>query len=170
MSRLRKTADSAHLLVLNTESCGAAFQASIQSRLTVSLARKSCALGYFTFGHELAHNFGCGHDPGTYSNNIYPGGHGHLIQGGLRTILAYRAAGHTTRVNYYSNPSVLYPPTNTATGLQQLSNNAAVLRVNRFSMADTGDESGLCRDYVTIESEIFSLQIVLIAPSRMLQG
>ena len=167
--RLRKTADSAHLLVVNTESCGAAFQSSIKSRLTVSLARKSCALGYFTFGHELAHNFGCGHDPGTYSNNIYPGGHGHLIEGGLRTILAYRSAGHTTRVNYYSNPSVLYPPTNTPTGLQQLSNNAAVLRVNRFSMADTGDESGACRDYVTIESEIFSLQIVLIASSRMLQ-
>ena len=155
MSRLRKTADSAHLLVLNTESCGAAFQASLASRLTVSLARKSCALGYFTFGHELAHNFGCGHEPGSYSNNIYPGGHGHLVQGGLRTILAYRAAGHTTRVNYYSNPSVLYPPTNTPTGLLPLYNNAAVLSLNRFIMADIGDESEKCRDYVTIESEIY---------------
>ena len=124
-----------------------------------SLTRKSCALGYFTFGHELAHNFGCGHEPGTYSNNLYPGGHGHLIQGGLRTILAYRSDGHSTRVNYYSNPSVLYPPTNTPTGIQPISDNSAVLRLNRFSMANIGDESGVCRDYVTIESEILILLV-----------
>ena len=143
--------------------------------IDIHIYLQSCALGYYSFGHELGHNFGAQHNKETNHEAFLPYGRGHLIQQGgsasegYRTILAYYAAGHATRVNYYSNPSVLYPPTNTPTGLEPLSNNAAVLRVNRFSMADTGDESGACRDYVRIESEINLLQIVLIAPSRMLQ-
>ena len=98
------------------------------------------------------------------TNSHFSYGHGQLIEQGsastgYRTILAYNAAGHTTRVNYYSNPSVLYPPTNTPTGLLPLSNNAAVLSLNRFIMADIGDESEKCRDYVTIESEIYQLPV-----------
>ena len=88
--------------------------------------------GYYTFGHELAHNFGSHHDPDTSSNNIYTYGHGYLIpgyicvilltmftwssSGGYRTILAYTAPGHETRVNHYSNPRVVYPGSNTSTG------------------------------------------------------
>ena len=139
--------------MVNLQSCGAAYQASLSSGLTVSVASKSCALGYFTFGHELAHNFGCGHDLKTYTNSLYPYGHGHHIQGGYRTILAYNSPGYKTRVNYYSNPSVTFPSTSTTTGISGIADNAAVLRLNRFVMADIGDESIKCRDYVTIESE-----------------
>lgn len=153
-ARLRVSADAAHLLVVNLASCGAAYQASLPSGLTISVASKSCALGYFTFGHELAHNFGCGHDPATYTNQLYQHGHGHLIQGGFRTVLAYTSPGYVARVNYYSNPAVTFPPSNTITGLSGLSNNAAVLRLNRFVMDAIGDEAEKCRDYVTIESEI----------------
>jgi sulfur relay (sulfurtransferase) DsrF/TusC family protein len=63
---------------------------------------------------------------------------------GYRTILAYTAEGHKTRVNYYSNPSIVLAATGTPTGIEGLSNNAAVLLLNRFQMEKVGDESGEC--------------------------
>ena len=99
ITRLRNSADAAHLLAYSFLSCGAAYVASIGVKLTISISRKNCALGillietklqilkqflgYYTFGHELAHNFGSQHDPGNSNNNIYTYGHGHLIQGNL---------------------------------------------------------------------------------------
>ena len=38
------------------------------------------------------------------------------MEGGFRTIMAYSTTNHRTRVNYYSNPSVIMPLSNTATG------------------------------------------------------
>ena len=63
-------------------------------------------------------------------------GHGHLIEAGTastgaRTILAYYADGHAQRVNYYSNPAVTFPATGTPTGVEGVSNNAAVITANR---------------------------------------
>ena len=116
------------------------------SGLTVSMAMKSCALGGLTFGHELGHNFGCHHDPASDTNTYFSYGHGHLIEQGVasmgyRTVLAYSAPNHQTRVNYYSNPSVNLSETQTATGGAGLSNNARVITENRFAFASLGDES-----------------------------
>ena len=58
--------------------------------------------------------------------------------------MSYSYAGHETRVNYYSNPSVILPDTGTPTGLEGISDNAAVLTKNRFTMAALGDESADC--------------------------
>ena len=95
------------------------------------------------------HNYGCYHNPEITDNPFFPHGHAHLIEQGsastgYRTILAYSASGHSTRVNYYSNPSVDYPVTGTATGVVGVSNNAAVITSNRFSFAGLGDESASC--------------------------
>ena len=38
---------------------------------TVTITRKDCALGYYTFGHELGHNFGCTHNPENDTNTIF---------------------------------------------------------------------------------------------------
>ena len=118
---------------------------------TLSVTEKKCTVGYYSFGHEIGHNFGCKHNPEESTNEVYPYGHGHLIEqgestdpDGFRTILAYTAAGHKTRVNYYSNPSVELAATGTATGIEGLSNNAAVLLKNRFAMAGIGDQHEEC--------------------------
>ena len=50
---LRNTADAAALLALNFNSCGVAYLATYASGSTVSVTAKSCALGYFSFGHEI---------------------------------------------------------------------------------------------------------------------
>ena len=118
---------------------------------TISVAQKSCALGYYTFAHELGHNFGCHHDAVNADNTYFSYGHGHHIEQGsastgFRTILAYSASNHQTRVNYYSNPAVLLPLSGTPTGVAGVSNNAKVIRDNRFAFASLGDESATCSD------------------------
>ena len=52
-SALRNTADAAALLAKDFNSCGVAYLATYASGSTVSIATKSCALGYYSFGHEL---------------------------------------------------------------------------------------------------------------------
>jgi len=95
---LRGSADTAVLLVNSMDACGIGFLNTISTGLTVSVVMKSCAVGYFSFGHEIAHGFGCQHDPQTSTNLIYSDGHGHLIlhgsaSQGYRTILAYNHHG-----------------------------------------------------------------------------
>ena len=142
---LRDTADAAALLAVDIgSSCGVAYVDTTANGHTLSVTEKKCAVGYFSFGHEIGHNYGCKHNPEESTNTAYPYGHGHLIAGGYRTILAYTAPNHETRANYYSNPAIDLPATGTSTGVEGLSNNAAVLLRNRFAMAALGDESSQC--------------------------
>jgi hypothetical protein len=149
--RLRHTADAAVLLVVSMGSryCGLAYLNTISSGKTISTCTKSCALGFYVFGHELAHNIGAHHNREVgQTNPSYPSGYGHLIEKGsadtgYRTILAYYAEGHVNIVNYYSNPAVTYAGTGTPTGTAE-SNNAALLTRNRMALAGVGDESACC--------------------------
>ena len=50
---LRNTADAAALLAKDFNSCGVAYLAQYNTGSTISIATKSCALGYFSFGHEI---------------------------------------------------------------------------------------------------------------------
>jgi hypothetical protein len=155
VAELRGSADAAALLVDDFASCGVGYLNSLKSGNTVSVTMKRCAVGYYSFGHEIGHNIGLHHNPAVATNSAYPYGTGHLIaQGaastGYRTILAYNADGHRTRVNYYSNPLVNYPLTGTPTGVDGVSNNAAVLIMNRMSLAAIGDETeGTCTTATT---------------------
>ena len=118
--------------------------------IDIHIYLQSCALGYYSFGHELGHNFGAQHNKETNHEAFLPYGRGHLIQQGgsasegYRTILAYYATGHATRVNYYSNPSVRYPVTGTPTGVAGQADNARVFRENIATFAELGDESAYC--------------------------
>ena len=51
--------------------------------------------------------------------------------------------GHSTRVNDYSNPNVIFNTPGTATVTSD-SNNAAVLFGNRYGLSRVGDESVCC--------------------------
>merc|ERR1711922_82950 len=69
---------------------------------------------------------------------------------GARTIMAYSATGYETRVNYWSNPSVIFPITQTPTGAAGSENNAALLTLRRYTLAAVGDESSAtCKSSVT---------------------
>ena len=148
---VRHSADAAALIVQDFSSCGIGYLDTISWGWTLSVTQKSCATGYYSFGHEVGHNIGLHHDPDTSTNSDYSYGHGHLIaagngQSGARTILGYNAAGHSTRVNYYSSASQVYPPTGTPLGVAGLSDNAWVLLHNRIALSAVGDESAVCAD------------------------
>jgi len=144
VDELRGSADAALLLVLNMDYCGVA-----KIPEPVAKVKKECGLGYYSFGHELGHNFGLFHDKRVSDNPTYPYGHGHLIKSddpvGFRTIMAYPTRGHWLRVNYYSNPRVIYSESGTPTGVRGVSNNARVLMRNIARFSRRGDESEPCK-------------------------
>ena len=54
--------------------------------------QKGCALGYYSFGHEIGHNFGAGHNKEEGFNKNWLDAHGHLIEGtgeGEGTLISY---------------------------------------------------------------------------------
>jgi len=151
-SELLNCADAAALLVHEFNNCGIANFKTTSSCRSFSVTKKSCATGYYSFGHEIGHNFGADHNPEEYSS---PSGDGyaHLIQptgdskySGYRTILGYFNDGHYYRMNYYSNPDVIFPTTGTPTGVTDVSNNARLITANRFAMAACGtdEQNGNC--------------------------
>ena len=138
---LRGSADAAALLVMKTSHCGGGFIDSWDDGNTLTVQKKRCAIGYFTMGHELAHNFGGKHDRKHSSHNShYSFGHGGYIKPRYRTIMAYPKKGYK-RVNYYTSPDVFYKGVVTGSDTED---NARVIKENRFGFAGVGDESGTC--------------------------
>jgi len=147
----RNCADAAILLVKAIkDTCGEAFLGAYNC-MTLGIVRKACTTDNYSFGHELSHMFGAQHNREQYDN---PEGdwYGYHIRPGVngttaRTIMAYPKHGaNIPRRNYYSNPDVIYPGTNTATGVFGEANNARQISSNRFliSACNTKDSDDLC--------------------------
>ena len=160
LAQVRNSADVAVLLVnrfASATACGQARLRAIDSNSskfgqTISVVKKSCALGYYSFGHEIGHNIGLYHDI-RHVNPTYKHGQGSYIEKGrastgYRTVLAYTKSGFGIRVNYYSSPNVIYPPTGTRTGVAGSADNARLLTEQRFKLARMGDESISCNSQV----------------------
>ena len=148
LNSLRRSADAAILLVQEysqaNRNCGVNWFNAWSRGQTIGTVRKSCALGYFSFGHELAHGFGLAHDrrgQAASSHGTNDFAYGHVIKAGaLRSIMAYNRAGER-RVNYYSSPRVNY--SGLPTGTEQSDNARALTRL-RFAVSNIGDESQSC--------------------------
>ena len=148
LDRVRRSADAAILLVQDysqgNRNCGVNWFNAWRRGQTIGTVRKSCAQGYFSFGHELAHGFGLAHDRrGKADTSVRPHdfAYGHIIKAGaLRSIMAYSRGGEK-RINYYSSPRVTYSglPTGTAN-----TDNARALTRLRFAVANIGDEREEC--------------------------
>jgi len=135
---LYNCADAAALLIEDFDSCGIAKLDTTASCRTLSITTKDCATGYYSFGHEIGHNFGADHNQEAGGEGAYPDGHGYWIQptgeteaSGYRTIMAYSGFGHKTRVNYYSSPLVTFPTTGSPAGAVGAADNARVIAMNR---------------------------------------
>jgi hypothetical protein len=96
---------------------------------------RTCATGYYSFGHELGHNMGLNHarqDP--VGTGAYAYSYGYKWTG-YRTVMAYSPG---TRILYFSNPGVLYlgSPTGVSEALPTSANNALSLNNTRVTVAN----------------------------------
>jgi len=143
---VRHSADTAILLVKSfskRNSCGVAYFNGMVTGRTFGTVRKGCALGYFSFGHELAHTFGLAHDRRVSRRSSRKYAYGNVIETGkTRTIMAYSTRAREVRVNYYSSPYVKLP-NGKYTGNHQ-ANNAQRLTEVRYLAAAIGNEAMTC--------------------------
>jgi hypothetical protein len=98
---------------------------------------RTCATGYYSFGHELGHNMGLNHAREDYASpptGAYAYSFGHKWPG-YRTVMAY-APG--TRVLHFSNPAVSYlgTPTGVADPAPDSADNARSLDNTRVTVAN----------------------------------
>jgi hypothetical protein len=157
-NNLRGSADAAALLITHSDKwCGVGYMPPIAAdqmtsypfpKLMTSITVTKCAIGSYTFGHEVSHNFGNDHDQYDKTNKI-PYAHGYHIPGTkARTIMAYLrpakygANRHTQEINYYSNPDVKFK--NVPTGVEGKADSARLITEHRFVIAGVGDESAKC--------------------------
>lgn len=102
-------ADEVTLLVDDATYCGLAYlmskpSAGFQSQ-AFSVVSRTCATGYYSFGHELGHVLGSDHDHAHGNTGARAWSYGHRDPGGaLRTVMAYDCDGGCPRVNRWSNP------------------------------------------------------------------
>lgn len=109
---LRNTygADAVSLIVDESASCGLGYvmtnaTASFQG-YAFNVVARTCATGYYSFAHELGHNFGCQHDRQNGGTGLFPYSYGYRNPAGTwRTVMAYPPG---TRIPYFSNPAVVY--------------------------------------------------------------
>merc|ERR1712157_488254 len=108
-------ADVVVFIIHDVYYCGLAWQGPSKDKM-FSVIRHGCATGYFSFGHEIAHNFDCNHDRGSLS--LCNSGNYDFAyrdpQARFRTILAYNClpgqcdnnpGTPCPRLQYFSNPS-----------------------------------------------------------------
>jgi hypothetical protein len=123
-SRDSSQADVNALIVTNSAYCGLA--SSIGSTASTAFVEVywDCATGYYSFAHEIGHLESARHDPkNDPTNTPYAYGHGYQYVpkgrgAAWRTIMAYDCTKGCPRMNYWSNPGVLYNviPMGTASG------------------------------------------------------
>jgi peptidyl-Asp metalloendopeptidase len=76
-----------------------------------SVVAEDCATGYYSFGHEMGHNMGTDHakdDNTPHGPYAYGSGYKQTTGTKWRTIMAYDGNCSCARINYWSNPTVLY--------------------------------------------------------------
>lgn len=116
---LRETygADVVVLVSQDSNNCGTSYQSASRdttfSPWAYSVVNSGC-FSQFTLTHEIAHSMGCNHDRDNKAGfGAYPYSFGHKIctrdGKGYRTIMSYACSGVSVpRVNYFSNPEILF--------------------------------------------------------------
>ncbi len=99
-------ADVVSLFISDSTYCGLAWL-NANANNAYSVVSYNCATGYYSFGHEIGHNFGARHD--TYVDSAtspYPYAHGYIPPSkNWRTVMAYgNNCGNCTRIRRFSTP------------------------------------------------------------------
>jgi len=158
-------ADEVALIIDGSQYCGIAnlmtsVSGSFEDR-AFSVTARTCATGYYSFGHELGHTMGARHDWYVDSSSSpYVYNHGYVKRSSnWRTIMAYNSecsdnGTSCTRLQYWSNPNVTYGGSpmgvggstsgSSAYNALALNNSAAVVANFRDSTGSCSGGSGGC--------------------------
>lgn len=120
--RNRYGADVTVMITETAAGCGIAYIMETVSTTfedsAFAVSRRTCAVGNFTFGHELGHVMGARHDWAVdpTNNSPYPFNHGFVrtvptdpAVRPWRTIMAYSGTPSSQRQLFWSNPAVRFP-------------------------------------------------------------
>jgi Metallo-peptidase family M12B Reprolysin-like/Viral BACON domain len=127
------------------------------------VVKRSCATGYYSFGHELGHIMAARHDRyvDNTDNSPYTYNHGYANPTeDWRTIMAYNndcadnGDGHCTRLDYWSNPNVNYGgfPMGVAEGDPSAADNRKTLNNTAYSVANFRTHVSSPADTITLTS------------------
>jgi hypothetical protein len=133
-TRNNVAADVAVLITTNNQYCGLGYLNS-NAASAFSVTAASCMTGYYSFAHEIGHNFGARHDPATDPSTT-PVAYAHGYRSptnAWRTIMAYNCSPSCPRINYWSNPAKTYG--GQAMGTTTRSNNARLLNERAATVA-----------------------------------
>jgi peptidyl-Asp metalloendopeptidase len=143
-------ADLSAMIINQTDFCGLADAIRAEASTAFAVVHYDCATGYYSFAHELGHLQGARHDPANDPTaSPFPYGHGlqHLTPTpAWRTIMAYNCTGGCSRLQYWSNPNVLY--NGIPMGSAALNDNARVLNETATTVAafrPIGTPASTCR-------------------------
>jgi len=133
--KLRKTYNAdVCVLLINSDDAQTGSSAAVLADKdhAFSVVEHDAAVRFLSFPHEIGHLQGARHDPDWDHtvDTVYPYDHGYVNpQGGWVTIMAYPSKDNPTRISYWSNPNVKYPPgaSGKPTGTTTDHNNARVL-------------------------------------------
>jgi peptidyl-Asp metalloendopeptidase len=134
--RNTNTADVVVFMVDAGAFCGLARNIPANASSAFAVVKRSCAVGNYSFGHEIGHLQGARHNPqNDPTTTPYTFGHGFQDPAGaFRTIMAYPcSSGACPRLNYWSNPTIKF--NNKALGNTTASDNARVLNTTRTTVA-----------------------------------
>ncbi len=144
-------ADFVSLFVIEDGACGLG-RCNSTSGTAFSVVNWGCAVSNFSFHHEIGHNQGCLHNRADSDcSGAYSYSYGWRFFGdgndGWRTVMAYNNDdGDFTRINWFSNPNVLYDgqPTGVPVGdddaadnVRTINNRATTVegfRISRFDV------------------------------------
>lgn len=102
---------NANIAVLLAKKYGFCGQAYVNARASTAFAvvEASCAVGGYSFGHEIGHLLGAAHNKSSASAYAYSYGFGWQDPEFLfRTIMSYGCAKSCPRINYYSHATMEY--------------------------------------------------------------
>ena len=131
-------ADMVVLVVNDGEACGQAAAIKATATSAFATAHYTCITGYYSFAHELGHLQGARHDRFVDgSTTPYAYGHGYIPPSkSWRTVMAYgNNCSNCTRIQWWSNPLVVYPATGEVMGTTGYEDNARVLTLTAPTVA-----------------------------------
>lgn len=140
-ARKAANADIVALIVDQPQYCGVAYLNSSYTT-AFSVVHYSCATGYYSFGHEIGHNFALRHNVEVDDKAIpFSDGHGYQSPAqDARTVMSYDCENDCIRYPLFSNPDVNFT-TGDAAGNLSFANNARVLNINMPQFAKLAEKS-----------------------------